>query len=220
MDKTATTLWDRSIRKIGMIQKTLHRWSKAKIANPISKIDGCVKHIFREPNSEADYWATVGAEAWRKVVIHRKSNADIWKAVKGFWDGRRKDGTTMTPAHRGRAASGQASCSLIQSAAVSACCQLWFIEKGHLCGIPLPLSPSRRVPSTATPRGRPPRRRNVTTPACCGRVALGQGSLYCTWSRGPDRAHGTICSAFAESSRSCGTTLHRCSRYSLNPHSC
>ena len=79
-------------------------------------------------------------------------------------------------------------------------------RKGHLCGIPMPLSPSRRLPSTATPRGRPPCRRNVTTPACRGRVASGQGSLYCTWSRGPGRARGARCSAFAESSSSCRTT--------------
>ena len=77
----------------------------------------------------------------------------------------RQAGTTMTPAHRVRAASGQASCSLIQSAAVSTCCPLLFTERGHLCGIPMPLSPSRRSPRTATPRGRPPRRRNVTTSA-------------------------------------------------------
>ena len=77
-------------------------------------------------------------------------------------------------------------------------------RKGHLCGIPMPLSHSRRSPSTATPRGRPPRRRNVTTPANCGRVASGQGSLYCTWSRGPGRAREARCSALAESSR--GTT--------------
>ena len=49
-------------------------------------------------------------------------------------------------------------------------------RKGHLCGIAMPLSPSGRLPSTATPRGRPPRRRNVTTPACRGRAASGQGS--------------------------------------------
>ena len=35
----------------------------------------------------------------------------------------------MTPAHRGRAASGQASCSLIQLAAVSTCCPHWFTER-------------------------------------------------------------------------------------------
>ena len=46
-------------------------------------------------------------------------------------------------------------------------------RKGHLCGISMPLSPSRRLPSTATPRGRPPQRRNVTTPACRGRAASG-----------------------------------------------
>ena len=34
----------------------------------------------------------------------------------------------------------------------------------------------------------------------------GQGSLYCTWSRGPGRARGARGSAFAESSRSSGST--------------
>ena len=45
--------------------------------------------------------------------------------------------------------------------------------------------------------GRPPRRRNVTTPHAA------EGSPQATWSRGPGRARGARCSAFAESSRSC-----------------
>ena len=36
----------------------------------------------------------------------------------------------MTPAHRGRAASGQSSCSLCNLAAVSTCCPFWFTEIG------------------------------------------------------------------------------------------
>ena len=59
-----------------MIQKTLHRWWKKKIANPIFKIDDFVKYIFEEHNSEADHWAFVGAEGHRKVLIDRTSNAD------------------------------------------------------------------------------------------------------------------------------------------------
>ena len=47
---------------------------------------------------------------------------------------RRKNGTTMTPTHRGLSASGQASCSLIQSAAVSTCCQFRFTERGTCAG--------------------------------------------------------------------------------------
>ena len=66
-------------------------------------------------------------------------------------------------------------------------------RKGHLCRIPMPLA-GRREDGTSRPQhaaeGSP----------------QGQGSLYCTWSRGPGRARGTRCSAFAESSRSCGTT--------------
>ena len=46
-------------------------------------IDDYVKHIFRELNQEA--------EGQRKVVVDRKSNADTWKAVKGFLDGSCKD---------------------------------------------------------------------------------------------------------------------------------
>ena len=60
------------------------------MANLLQKIDDNVKHIFREHN-EADHWANVGAEGQRKVVVDRKSNADTWKAVKGFWDGSCKD---------------------------------------------------------------------------------------------------------------------------------
>ena len=33
--------------------------------------------------------------------------------------------------------------------------------------------------------------------------------LLCSWSRGPGRGRGTRCSAFAESSRSCGSTRPR-----------
>ena len=79
--------------------------------------------------------------------------------------GRRKDRTTMTPAHRkGPPQAGQAA------AFPTRCCfhllPTLVYRKGHLCGIPMPLSPSRRSPSTVTPRGRLPRRRKVTTPAC------------------------------------------------------
>ena len=61
------------------------------MASPISKIDDCVKHIFREHNQEADHWANAGAKGQRKVIIDRKSDADKWKAVKGCWDGSCKD---------------------------------------------------------------------------------------------------------------------------------
>ena len=78
-------------RKIGLIQKTLHHWWKKEIANPLSKIDDYVKHIFWEHNKEVDHWANVGAEGQRKVVSDRKSDADTWKAVEGFWDGSCED---------------------------------------------------------------------------------------------------------------------------------
>ena len=84
MDKRQELFGKEGSGKIAMIQKTLHQWWKKKIANPISKTDDKVKHIFREHNQEADLWANVGAEGQRKV-------ADIWKAVKGFWDGSCED---------------------------------------------------------------------------------------------------------------------------------
>ena len=53
--ETARTYWDRCTRKnIGTNQKALRRWSR-----PISKIDDCVKHFFREHNQEADHWANL-----------------------------------------------------------------------------------------------------------------------------------------------------------------
>ena len=54
-------------------------------------------------------------------------------------------------------------------------------------------------PYVATLRGRPPGRRNVTTPACCGRSPQARAFCVAHWSRGPGRARGTRCSAFAES---------------------
>ena len=120
--------------------------------------------------------------------------------------GRRKDATTMTPAHRGRAATGQGSCSLIQSVAVSTCCQFWFAEWAPVRDL------NAAEPETAVAEyrdtARQGRREDGTTvdSAYRGRAASGLGFLYCTWSRGPGRACGTRCSAFAESSRSGGKT--------------
>ena len=50
---------------IGQIQKTLYPCWKRKIANPISKIDNYVKHIFWEHDQEADRWANLDAEGQR-----------------------------------------------------------------------------------------------------------------------------------------------------------
>ena len=52
-------------RGIGHIQKTTHG-GKEGLHFPFSKIDGNVKHIFREHSQEADHWANLGAEAQRK----------------------------------------------------------------------------------------------------------------------------------------------------------
>ena len=78
-------------RIIGQVQKTLHSWWGKKFANPISKVDEFVKHVFREHNREADHWASVGAERQRKIVIDRCNNSETWKAMKGFWHGSSKD---------------------------------------------------------------------------------------------------------------------------------
>ena len=43
--------------RIGQIQKTSH-W-KREVANPISKFDDFVTHVFREHNQEAGHWADV-----------------------------------------------------------------------------------------------------------------------------------------------------------------
>ena len=65
--------------RICQIQKPLH-W-KRKIANPISKTDDFVKHVFREHNQEAGHWADVGSEGQRKIVIDARGNSESWKAV-------------------------------------------------------------------------------------------------------------------------------------------
>ena len=66
------------------VQRTNYSW-KRKIANPISKIDDYVKHIFREHNHEAEHWANFGAEGQRKIIVDRSNNAEAWQVVKGFW---------------------------------------------------------------------------------------------------------------------------------------
>ena len=39
--------------RVGQVQKTLRSWWKRKIANPMSKTDDIVKHVFRENKEEA-----------------------------------------------------------------------------------------------------------------------------------------------------------------------
>ena len=77
--------------RISQIQKNLYSWWKKTFANPTSKMNDFVKHVFREHNQEADRWANFGIEGQRQVVVDRCSNAETWKAVKGFWDGSAKD---------------------------------------------------------------------------------------------------------------------------------
>ena len=58
--------------------------------NPVAQIDDYVKHTFCEDNQEADHLANFGAEWQRKITVERGSNAENWKAVRGFWDGSTK----------------------------------------------------------------------------------------------------------------------------------
>ena len=54
-------------RQLDRFKKTLHSWWKKGIAKPISIIDSFVKHVYREHNQEADYWANIGAQRRRKL---------------------------------------------------------------------------------------------------------------------------------------------------------
>ena len=60
-------------------KKKCTRGGRGKKANPISKIDDYVKHIFWEHNRDADHWANLGAEGQRKIVVDRRSNSETWK---------------------------------------------------------------------------------------------------------------------------------------------
>ena len=64
---------------------------KREVANPISKIDDFVTHVFREHNQEAGHWADVGGEEQRKNVIDTRDNSESRKAVEGFLDGTSED---------------------------------------------------------------------------------------------------------------------------------
>ena len=83
-------LWSMSTEEeLAKFKKTSH-W-KREVANPISKIDDFVTHVFREHNQEAGHWADVGGEEQRKNVIDTRDNSESWKAVKGFLDGTSED---------------------------------------------------------------------------------------------------------------------------------
>ena len=64
-------------------KKTLYSWWRRKIANPASKMDDFVQHVFQEHNQEVDLLANMVAEGQKKTVIDRCSNSESWKAVKG-----------------------------------------------------------------------------------------------------------------------------------------
>ena len=71
--------------------KTLYSWRKGKNANPISKTDDYMKHIFWKHNQEGEHWANLPAEGQRKIVVDRYSNSETWKAMKFFWDASAKE---------------------------------------------------------------------------------------------------------------------------------
>ena len=76
---------------IGKIQKLLHSWWKKGAAMPISNIDSFANHVYREHNHEADHRANLGAQWRRKIVIDRRDESTVWKAIRGFWHGSFKD---------------------------------------------------------------------------------------------------------------------------------
>ena len=83
----ASMLWNRSTeKKLVIFPKTLNPCWKKKIAQPISKIDDNVKHVFREHNREADHFANLGAAGERKINVDKSNNTERWKAARGFWD--------------------------------------------------------------------------------------------------------------------------------------
>ena len=88
----ANMLWDRNTEdELAEFNKTLYSWWSREIANPISKIDDCVKHVLRQHSQEADLLANMGTERQRKFIVDRCIITETWKAVKGFWDGSAKD---------------------------------------------------------------------------------------------------------------------------------
>ena len=72
-------------------QRLLHSWWKKGVAEPISNIHSFVNHVYREHHQEADHWTKMGAQGRRKIVIDRREESIVWKATRGFWDGRFKD---------------------------------------------------------------------------------------------------------------------------------
>ena len=63
---------------MGTTQRILHSFAML----PISNIDSFVNHVYREHNQEADHWANIGAQGRRKIVIDRRDQATVWKAIK------------------------------------------------------------------------------------------------------------------------------------------
>ena len=82
---------EEELAKFKKKKKTLHSWWTRKIANPMSKIDDFVKHVFQEHNQEADLWTNSGAEGQRKIVVDKCNTSETWNAVKGCWDESFKD---------------------------------------------------------------------------------------------------------------------------------
>ena len=61
-------------KKIGAIQRLVHRWWEQNLARPIFLIESYVNHIFREHNKEEDHWANVGASGKKEIVVDKGSN--------------------------------------------------------------------------------------------------------------------------------------------------
>ena len=78
-------------KAIGKIQGLLHSWWKKGVAKPISNIESFVNHVYREHNQEADNGANLGAQGQRKIVIDRRDESTVWKAIRCFWNGSFRD---------------------------------------------------------------------------------------------------------------------------------
>ena len=78
-------------RQLDRFKESYTHGGREEVATPISNIDSFVKHVYTKHNQEADHWANIGAQQRRKIVIDRRDQSTVWKAIRGFWVGSFKD---------------------------------------------------------------------------------------------------------------------------------
>ena len=78
MDQLPVCLGQKHRGEVGHIQNTLHSWWQRKIALLISKIDGYVKHIFREHIQEDDHWVNLCAKKTKHAKLFKKMEGSAW----------------------------------------------------------------------------------------------------------------------------------------------